>query len=132
VSEILVNKPKMDSSLEQLGSPGVPKSVNRGAFGDAAFFAGFPERSLNAPLGHRFCCGRQIAPTTTRGREAHDWIAMSDPIVAKPFQSPLGPGDIPIFPALTATDVDHHARAIDIWHLKMGSFLKAQTTGGDS
>jgi hypothetical protein len=56
---------------------------------------------------------------------------MRDPILAKQLQRTMWQGNITIFPAFTTTDVDKHARTINMWDLKMGALLQAQTTGGD-
>ena len=56
---------------------------------------------------------------------------MCDPLLAQPCQRLLWQRDIPIFPALPATDVDQQTRAINIGHLQMGPLLKPETTGVD-
>jgi hypothetical protein len=131
VSQILLNEPKIDSSLKQMGSPAVAKRMNRRLFVDGALFEGFPESALKTALGHGGCGGRYADTPTTGRREDQDWIAMSDPILAKQLQSTMWQGNITIFTSLTTTDVDKHARTIDMWDLKMGSLLQAQTTGID-
>jgi hypothetical protein len=98
---------------------------------DAAVFEGSPERALHTAYGHWGGSGRQRVPTTAWCREDQDWMTVRDPILAKPGQRPVRQGDIPIFPALTVTDVDQYTRAIDIGHLQMGPLLKPETTGVD-
>ena len=63
------------------------------------------------------------------GREDQNWIAMTNPILAKQFQSPHRQRDIPILSAFPLPEVNHPARAIDILNLKMSSFQEPQTTG---
>jgi hypothetical protein len=54
---------------------------------------------------------------------------MRDPRLAKPWQRTMWQGHITIFPALTTTDVDQHARTINMWDLQLGALLQAQPTG---
>jgi hypothetical protein len=103
--------------------------MNRRLFVDGALGEGVPESSLKTALGHGCCGGRSAETPTTGRREDQDWMAMRDPILAKPWQRTMWQGNITIFPAFTTTDVDKHARTLNRWDLKMGALLQAQTPG---
>jgi hypothetical protein len=131
MSQILLNQAQVDSRLQQMGCPARPQRMNRRVFVEATVFEGFPERALHAAPGHRVGGGRQADSPTTRRWEDQHGMAMRDPIPPKPFQRPVWQGDIPIFPSFATTDVKQQASAVDLWDLKMGAFLKAQTAGVD-
>lgn len=98
---------------------------------DAAVCERVPESFLQTALGHGLGGAGYAGMAAPRRREDQHWMAMRDPVLAQQFQRALWQGDIPIFPAFAMPDVDHHARAVDISHVKMGALLQAQTTGGD-
>ena len=90
---------------------------------DAALFERVPESLLQTALGHWVGGAGQVGMAAPRRREDQHWMAMRDPVLAQEYQRALWQGDIPIFPAFAMLDVDHHARAVDITHLKMGALL---------
>jgi len=90
-----------------------------------------PESLLQTALGQWVGGAEYVGMDAPRRREDQHGMAMRDPVVAQQFQRALWQGDLPIFPAFAMPDVDHHARAVDILHVKVGALLQAQPTGGD-
>src|SRR5438876_1371747 len=127
VSEILLNQAKVHPCFKQMGGPRVTKSMDRSQFVNAAFFERGTQSLLNTAPRHRLCCLPQVDMPTAFGRKYQDWVAMAGPVLTKQFKSTMWQWDITIFVSLTVTDMDHHARAVDIRDAKMDALLKPQT-----
>ena len=132
MAQPLLNQAQIDASFEQMRGPGMAQRMHGGAFVVATLFQGRAESVLHTALGHRLGgpvpgrCGhglrRERASTGLR------WVL---PVLAQQLQRALRQRDIAIFGALAVADVNHHAGAVDVGDLQMGSFLQAQAAGID-
>ncbi len=131
VPERRVHAPEMDASRQPRGGPGMPPRGHGGLGVEAAVVEGFPARARPTAPGPGGGRGRPSVPTTAGCREAPDGMTGRDPLLATPGPRPVRPGDIPLVPALTRTDVAQPTRALESGPLQRGPLLTPETTGVD-
>lgn len=129
VPEVFLHAAPIDAGVAALGRPGMAPGMNAGQLVDAARLEGFPAGFRKAALGHGLRCGGSVASSSTRSRKQQPGLARGDPAVAPECQGPLGPWDVPGFPAFPVAAMKAQARALASGHSKRGALLQPQPAG---
>lgn len=82
---------------------------------------------VHGPIRRR----RGIGLSGPASRKQPDGMAMGLPMRAKQLEGGFGQGNVTIFIAFSRPNMEHHAGAIDLGHLKLEAFLEPQAAGID-
>src|SRR4030095_14706730 len=74
---------------------------------------------------------RQVNMVPALGRKEQQGIVMLLPILAQQLQRSFRQRDVTVFCAFAVADVNHQARAVDVGHAQIRSFLPTQAAGVD-
>ena len=114
-----------DAGCEQMGGVGMPEGMDGSTgLGKAGPVFGWAEGPLDtAPThwGGRGWTWELIAPG---GRKEPGGMPMGFPIGTEQREGIGGQGDVPVFGAFAAVDMDLQALAIDVGDLKVQSFME--------
>ena len=86
VTEILLDEPEVDASLQQVCGVRMSQRMNRGFFDDAALVQGRPKSILNIAEGCGSFGGGAMNATAAGGGEDPDGVTMGFPVLAKQLQ----------------------------------------------
>jgi len=93
-------------------------------FGESGALFGFTEGALDTAPTHGSGRGRALLVIAPGGRKEPGGMPMGFPIGTEQREGIGGQGDVPVFGAFAAVDMDLQALAIDVGDLKVQSFME--------
>lgn len=118
MSQVALNEAGIHASFEQMGGIRMPQGMDGDTyFGEPSSLFGFAEGALDTGATHRGGCGRTVSLVAPRGGKEPGGVTMGFPVRAEQCEGILRQGDVPVFGALTAVDMDLEALAIDVGDL---------------
>ena len=132
VAQGALDETGIDTGFEQMGGVGMPE----GRDGDsglvnAGTVFGVAEGPLDTAPTHWGGRGGTVELSAPGGRKEPGRVPMGFPGGAEQSQGILGQGDVPVFGALAAVDMDLEALAIDVRDLQGEGFLEPEAQAGD-
>ena len=120
----------MHAGCEQMGGVGMPQGLEGHAHGgDPGPVCGGAEGALDTGATHGGGRRRTLGVSAPGGGKEPGGVPMGFPGGAEPREGLFGQGDVPVFGALAAVDMDLEALSVNIGDLKEEGFMepKAQT-----
>ena len=123
---------EVDASFAQRGGRGMAERRDADvSCEDASPLCRCAESALDAAAAHGRERGGQVSVISPASGQEPGGVARGLPGEAHELQGVMRQGDSAVLGARAAVDVDHVARALDITHLTVQSFVPAQPTAGD-
>ena len=128
VSQGTLDEPGIHASFEQMGGVGMPQGMDGDApFGDAGPLCGFAEGALDTAATHRGSRRRTLGVIAPGGGKEPGGVPMGFPVGSEESECLFGEGDISIFGALAAMDMDLETWAIDVGDLQEEGFVESES-----
>ena len=122
----------MHAGCKQMGSVGRPQGMESDAgFGNAGTVCGFAEGARDTGATHGGGSRRTLGVIPPSGGKEPGGVPMSFPGGAEQREGLGGQGDVAVFGALAAVDMDLEARAIDVRDLEEKGFLEPEAQAID-
>ena len=121
MAEPELNDAQVDASFEQMGCPGMAQGVNGGRLVQTTLANGSAKGALHTIHSH-WLIGKR---TGNQCRKEPDRMTMGTPVLAQQGECWVREGNIAVFIAFTALNVQLHARTVDLTNLEMNAFLQA-------
>ena len=110
-----------------MGGHAVPQRVRRNGLGEFEFLRNTFDAALNGAGTHRRRRHRGRLAVAPVGRKEQTRVAVLFPVVSAVRCNVLsGSGNVTIFGAFAAMDVDRHSLGVDVADLQVESFFKPQ------
>src|SRR5262249_49036082 len=114
-------------SFEQMRSVGMPQGMDSDAhFGDPSTVFGFTEGTLDTGATHGIGSRRALFLIAPRGGKEPGLVPVGFSVSAEEREGLFRQGDVAVFGALTAVDMDLEALAIDVRDLQEEGFMEPQ------
>jgi hypothetical protein len=132
VPQVTLDEPGIHARFEQMGGVGMAQSMDGDAhFGDPGSLFGFAEGALDTGATHRGSRRRTLGVIAPGGGKEPGRVAMGFPVSAEQGQCLFGQGNIPVFGALAAVDMDLETWAIDVGDLQEEGFVESESQAID-
>jgi hypothetical protein len=132
MAEQLLHRANIVTVLQEMRSKAVPQRMDGApCCGEPGSLFGGPEGALDTGATHRGGCGRALSLVAPRGGKEPGEVAVGFPVGAEQCQCIGGQGDVPVFGALAAVDMDPEALAIDVGDLKVQGFMELEAQAVD-
>ena len=120
------------AGFEQMGGVGMPQGMDGDAhFGDAGSLFGCAEGALDTGATHGGGRRRTLVVIPPGGGKEPGGVPMGFPGGAEQREGLGGQGDVPVFGALAAVDMDLEALAIDVGDLQGEGFMEPEAQAID-
>ena len=132
VAQVALDEPGVHAGFEQMGGVGMPEGMDGDAhFGDAGALFGGAEGALDTGATHGGGRRRTVLVIAPGGGKEPGGVTMGFPGGAEQRERLGGQGDVPVFGALAAVDMDLEARAIDVGDLQGEGFVEPESQAVD-
>jgi hypothetical protein len=132
VTQGALDETGIDAGFEQMGGVGMPEGMDGyTGFGNAGTVFGFAEGPLDTAPTHWGGRGWTLELIAPGSRKEPGRVPMGFPGGAEQSQGILGQGDVPVFGALAAVDMDLEALAIEVRDLQGEGFLEPEAQAVD-
>ena len=133
MSQVLLDETGVEAGFEPMRGVSMPKGMDSHApFGHAGTLCGFTEGALDAGPTHRVGGRRAVLVIAPGGGEEPGRVSMRFPVGSQESQGVVGQGDVAVFGALAAVDMDLEALAIAIGDLQGEGFVQPESQAIDS
>ncbi len=130
--EVALDETRVHARFEQMGGVGMSQGMDSDAhFGDTGALFGFTEGALDTAPTHGSSRGRALLVITPGGGKEPSLVMMGFPVGAQQCERLGGQGDVPIFGALAAVDMDLQALTIDVGDLEEEGFMEPEAQAID-
>jgi hypothetical protein len=132
VPQVTLDEPGIHVRLKEMGGVGMAQGMDGDAhFGDTGSLFGFAEGALDTGATHRGSRRRTLGVIASGGGKEPGRVAMGFPVSAEQCQCLFGQGNIPVFGALAAVDMDLETWAIDVGDLQEEGFVESESQAID-
>ena len=132
MAQVARDEPGIDTGFEQMGGVRMPEGMDGyTGFGDAGSLFGFTEGALDAGPTHWIGSRRTLAVIAPGGGKEPGRGTMGFPVRAKQREGIGGQGDVPVFCALAAGDMNLEALAVDGRDLQEEGFMAPESQAID-
>ena len=130
--QVALDETGIDAGFEQMGGVGMPEGMDGHArFGDPGPVFGCAEGALDTGATHGGGRRRALLLIAPGGGKEPGLVAMGFPVGAQQREGLFGQGDVPVFGALAAVDMDLEALAIDVGDLEGEGFMEPESQAID-
>ena len=130
--QVALHETGIHAGFEQMGGVGMPEGMDGHAcFGDPGALFGFAEGALDTGATHGRGSGRTLFLIAPSGGKEPGLVTVGFPVGAKQSQGICGQGDVTVFGALAAVDMDLEALAIDVGDLQGEGFMEPESQAVD-
>lgn len=132
VPQVALDEPGIDTRFEQMGGVGMPEGMNgHPSFGHPSTMFGCAAGTLDTGATHGRGCRRALLVITPSSGKEPGGVTVGFPVGSQQREGRFGQGDIPVFGALTAVDMDLEALAINVGDLKGECLVEPQSQAID-
>ena len=132
VPQVALNKSGVHAGFEQMGGVGMPQGMDSDpCLGQAGALFGFAEGALDTGATHRESRRRTLGMMAPGGGKEPGGVPMGFPVGAQQREGVGGQGDIPIFGALAAVDMDLEPLAINVGDLEEEGCMEPEAQARD-
>ena len=122
-----LDEPRIDTSFKQMSGVGMSPGMDGDpGFGDAGSLSGGTEGTLDTGAAHGGGRCRTVGVIAPGGGKAPGGVPVGFPVGPQPHQGLFGQGDVAVFGALAAVDMDLEALAIDVRDLQEEGFMEPE------
>jgi hypothetical protein len=133
VSQVPLDESGINARFEQMGGVRMAEGMDGDAhFADPGALFGFAKGPLDTGATHGESRRWTLGVIAPGGGKEPGGVAMGFPIGAEQCQGLFGEGNVAVFGALAAVDMDLEARAIDVGDLEEKSFVEPEAQAVDS
>ena len=128
MAQVALDEPGIDAGFQQMGGVRMPQGMDgHTQFGNAGTLLGSTEGALDTGATHGEGRRRTLGVVSPGGGKEPGGVTMGGPVGAEQREGLGGQGDVPVFGALAAVDMDLEALAIDVRDLEEESFMEPES-----